>query len=96
MCQFFIFKYDTKHYLLVMATLVILSTSTVIYYFVEGWIWLDAMYLSFMALTTVSYGDFLPQTDLGKLFTIIYAIVSIGLIYNFINAFYDYRAKKIK
>ena len=39
-------------------------------------------------MTTIGYGDLSPQTDGGKLFTIFYILVGIGIILGFINAVY--------
>jgi voltage-gated potassium channel len=33
-----------------------------------------------MTLATVGYGDFAPKTDLGKIFTMLYVFVGIGLL----------------
>jgi hypothetical protein len=40
----------------------------------------DALYFSVVTLTTVGYGDFAPQTDLGKLFTAVYVRLGIGIL----------------
>jgi hypothetical protein len=42
-----------------------------------------------MNYTTLRDGDFSPQTDLGKTVTIFYVLTSIGIIFGFINAFYQ-------
>lgn len=55
----------------------------VFYHNVEGLEVVDAVYLSAMTLTTVGYGDFTPQTDLGKLFTSIYAFLGICVFFGF-------------
>jgi len=46
---------------------------------VEGWSFLDSLYFSVITLATVGYGDFSPKTDAGKLFTMGYILVGVGL-----------------
>ena len=38
---------------------------------------LDIFYWSFVTGTTIGYGDFAPQTDYGKLLTVLYALLSL-------------------
>ena len=38
-----------------------------------------------MTLTTIGYGDVHPVTDLGKIFTMIYATVGLGIMAMFIS-----------
>lgn len=64
---------------------------TVFYHYVEDLRWIDSLYFSVITITTVGYGDFTPQTDLGKLFTVFYIINGLGIIYGFINALYERR-----
>lgn len=46
---------------------------------VEGWGLLDAFYFSVITISTIGYGDLAPQTALGKLFTIEYVLIGLGL-----------------
>jgi len=57
-----------------------LAVGTVVYTLVEGWSLLDAFYFCIVTLATIGYGDFAPKTAAGKLFTIGYIIVGIGLV----------------
>ena len=88
------FYRNKKYRNLSISTLFILLNGTVIYHFIEGWKWLDSLYFSVITLTTVGYGDFAPQTDFGKIFTIFYIISGIGIIFGFINAFFEHRQLK--
>jgi len=49
------------------------------YHFVEGWRFLDSIYFSVMTVTTVGYGDFIPRTDVGKIFTMFYAFFGVAM-----------------
>jgi voltage-gated potassium channel Kch len=59
------------------AALILLAA--VFYRLVEGWSLLDSVYFSVVTIATVGYGDLAPQTALGKIFTIGYIFVGIGL-----------------
>jgi Ion channel len=57
--------------------IMILIIGMVFYHFVEGWRYLDAIYFCSTTLAAVGYGDFLPRTDAGKIFTIFYQFIGI-------------------
>lgn len=65
----------------------VLVTGAVFYHFVEKLSWLDSFYFCVITLTTIGYGDIAPQTDLGKLFTMFYAFMGIGIIATFAQLF---------
>lgn len=70
---------DAEFRALGILALLILLSGVFFYRQVEGWGWLDALYFCVMTLATVGYGDFAPSTDFGKIFTIIYTLVGIGV-----------------
>jgi hypothetical protein len=45
----------------------------------EDWRFTDALYFSIVSMATVGYGDFSPKTGLGKMFTIGFLFVGIGV-----------------
>ncbi len=53
--------------------------ASVFYHFVEGWSWLDSIYFSVVTISTVGFGDFSPETAAGKIFTMVYIIVGLGI-----------------
>ena len=63
---------------------IVIAIGTAFYARVEGWRVLDALYFTIITLTTVGYGDLAPQTDPGKIFTIVYIFVGLSLISGFI------------
>lgn len=74
----------------------VLSFGAVFYHYVEGFSWLDSFYFCTITLTTIGYGDFSPKTSLGKLFTIPYAIMGIGILGAVINTLNQRRAERFK
>lgn len=60
--------------------------ATVFYRMVEQWAWIDALYFAVVTIATVGYGDLVPRTVLGKLFTIVYILTGIGLFVAFAAA----------
>lgn len=63
---------------LTLAGLILLS-GTIFYRNVEGWSWIDALYFSVTTISTVGFGDLSPQTPLGKLFTVFYIFIGVGV-----------------
>ena len=78
----------------------LLIAGTVFYTIVEGWSPLDSLYFSVVTLTTVGFGDFAPQTDLGKGFTIVFILAGIGIIVVFasqvVNAMVADRTERVR
>lgn len=68
--------------LMVLALLVVVI-GVAFYTTVEGWSLLDAAYFCIVTLGTVGYGDITPTTSLGKMFTMVYIIVGLGIIGGF-------------
>jgi voltage-gated potassium channel len=67
------------------AAVSVLLAGAVFYHLVEHFSWLDAFYFCTVTLTTIGYGDIAPHTSAGKLFTIFYVLVGIGIIGFFAN-----------
>lgn len=64
---------------------ILLLAGTFFYMKVERWTLLDALYFCVTTLTTIGFGEPAPVTVLGKIFTILYAILGISILLGFIN-----------
>jgi voltage-gated potassium channel len=62
-----------------------IASGTVFYWLVEDLRPVDSLYFSVMTLATVGYGDFSPKTDAGKLFTVVYVLVGVGILLAFLS-----------
>ena len=56
-----------------------------VYWLLEDLSPLNALYLSVLTLTTVGYGDPAPETGAGKLLTIAFVLVGIGILLAFVS-----------
>jgi voltage-gated potassium channel len=59
--------------------LLVLISGVVFYTQVEGWSVVDALYFAVITMATIGYGDLSPETTTGKVFTMFYALVSVGI-----------------
>ncbi|WP_432228216.1 potassium channel family protein [Enterococcus faecalis] len=83
-----------------MAVIFVLTIGTVFYHNVEKMSYLNALYFSVTTLTTVGYGDLAPKTAFGKIFSILYIFIGLGLISasiaNFNQALVQHHKEKIE
>lgn len=89
----FSFLKDREYRDLLITTVVVIALGSTVYHFLEGWSWVDSVYFSVITLTTVGYGDLAPVTDGGKIFTVIYIVIGVGIILSFVNAVYAHYAE---
>ena len=73
-------KFHRRIIYVILLMLIFLFGGATFYNYVEGWRYLDALYFSAITMTTVGYGDLVPQTDFGKIFTIVYVFTSVGTV----------------
>lgn len=59
---------------------------TVVYRLLEDWSWVDSVYFSVVAVTTVGLGGFTPSTDASKLFTVVYILAGVAITTTYLNA----------
>jgi len=64
---------------------IVIAGGAVFYHVTERFSWLNAVYFCVVTLATVGYGDITPKTNAGKLFTIFYILVGIGILGTFFN-----------
>ena len=57
-----------------------LLLGTLVYHWLEGWSYLDALYFCVISLATIGYGDFVPTTPIARAFTIVYVINGIVIL----------------
>lgn len=70
-------------------TAALIFWASVFYRFVEGWSWVDSVYFSVVTISTVGFGDFSPETGAGKIFTIFYILVGLGVFVTAVTTIAD-------
>lgn len=74
--------------------LIILPGGTYAYSYLEGWDYLDSLYFTVVTVTTIGYGDLVPQTDAGKIFTMIFPFIGIAMAFYFFSIIGNHVFKK--
>ena len=64
----------------------LLVFGTVFYWRAEVWTLIESLYFSFVALTTVGFGDLAPTSDLVRAVTLVYILVGVGVLLALITA----------
>jgi voltage-gated potassium channel Kch len=72
-----------------------LTGGAVFYHLVEGLTVVDALYFTSMTLTTVGYGDFVPLTDAGKIFTSVYAFIGVGAFLSCVTILFQFALSRM-
>lgn len=85
---------DKEYVKLLFITFGVIGCGSTAYRYLEDWSWVDAIYFSVITITTIGYGDVAPQTDGGKIFTVFYIIIGLGIILNFIDTVHDHYKKE--
>ena len=71
-------------------TALIVVLGALFYHKVEGWPFFNSLYFTVITLTTIGYGDFVPITPMGKMFTMIYVFLGLGVLAMFISTVAEY------
>ena len=74
-----IFTSKLKFTLIILFTIFIIGT--VGFHFIEGWSFVDSFYACIITLSTVGYGDFVPETTAGKFFAVFIIIFGVGMMF---------------
>jgi len=80
---------------LVLMLVTALLAGAVIFSYLEGWHFIDALYFVSMTATTVGYGDFTPTTKLSKIITIIYSMSIVPFVLYTFAIIAKYQAENI-
>jgi voltage-gated potassium channel len=54
-------------------------SATIAYRYIEGWTWLESIWMVVITLTTIGYGEIRPLSTVGRVFTIGMIIVGVAL-----------------
>jgi len=74
--------------------LILLVVGAFTYSSVEKWNYLDSLYFTVVTVTTIGYGDLVPQTNIGKIFTMFFAFLGIATVFYFFSTAGKYIFKK--
>ncbi|MDP7180405.1 MAG: potassium channel family protein [Candidatus Woesearchaeota archaeon] len=75
-------------------TIVLISAGTIVYHDLEKWSYVDSVYFSVTTLTTVGYGDMHPTNDMSKIFTVIYILFGVSIVFYLFSAIGNYVMQK--
>ncbi len=67
------------HYALLAVALAV-ALGAVGFHLIEGWPWLESLYTATQTVTTVGYGDVVPQTPAGRAFATFFMLAGVGIV----------------
>lgn len=74
----------------ILVLLILIIIGTLSYMRIEGWNFLDSLFMSVETLATVGYGVIAPLSTTGKIFTIIYILFGVMLFLYIVAEFAEY------
>jgi len=74
--------------------LILLFGGSFVYSHVEAWSFLDSIYFTVVTVTTIGYGDIVPQTITGKIFTMFFSFFGIAMAFYFFSIIGKYVYKR--
>ena len=66
--------------------LIVIPVGILGYVLIEGKPWFEAIYLTIITLTTIGFGDIVPTTPLGRLFTLALIFTGLGALAFFLSS----------
>ena len=85
---------DLDYYVLLSLAITVVTVGTVVFHQLEKWSWIDSFYFTIITLATIGYGDLVPTTPVGKLVTVIFVIVGVGIFLGFLNKMMERRVEQ--
>lgn len=76
--MFFIFKTYYRFFLPLLILMALWIVGTIGYVLIDNYTWFDAFYMTIITVATVGYGEVVPLSNNGKIFTAILIITSFG------------------
>ena len=73
----------------------VLLVGTLVYHWLEGWSYLDALYFCVISLATVGYGDLTPTTPIAKIFTMVYVLNGVVILLSLFDRIRVVRAQRV-
>jgi len=65
-------------FFIVFLILLIIVIGAVFVHYVEDWPWVDSFYWATTTISTIGYGDLVPQLEITKLFIIFYILIGVS------------------
>lgn len=78
-------KFQKNVVIAIIVFLILIVVGSEVYHHLEGWSYLNSLYFVVMTVTTVGYGDFVPKTNVGKIFTMFFSFMGIVFVFYFIS-----------
>jgi len=77
-----------------LAFIILILVGTWVYHLAEGWSYFNSLYFTIVTVTTIGYGDFVPITTMGKIFTMVFPFIGIGMAFYLFTSATKYLVQK--